>query len=218
MKYLNFTSGDNKTPLAPNWDYTISFADISKEIDIEFIRQFLTEKEKELIEKYPNPEFGDGQTGLGEDSVTARFPYYTLWEFEELNHIKPIVKKHLNEYIEYLNLKKDNMYCQAWYNVMRNGQHIHRHTHCTSGYSYLSCHITISSFNTFTNYYNPYTNECFSEPNCDGKLTIFPSYISHDTTSVIDNKERITIAMDVYNQSGYDEDLYEHKKHRWHML
>ena len=213
MELNTFTLGKEKSPFAPTFEFTVGIADISDELDILDIREKLLIKEKEIINLYPGTH--DGGTNLGMDSVTSRFPHYVLWKYEEFDKIKYLIKEYHNEYCKQLNIKYDRLYSQAWFNVMRLGEKIDKHQHNTSRYSYLSAHITISAEETNTYYCEPFTNRLWTEKNKAGKLTIFPSWVTHETDRVEKEQERITVGIDLLNHTGFMEDIYDDKKYRW---
>lgn len=216
MDIYNFSSVNNISPFAPYYSYSIGIADLSNEINLKTLTSNLLVKEKEIISKYPSDI--DGDTGLGKDSVTARFPHYTLWQYKEFKHLKSIVKKHHDVYCSSLNVNTDKIYSQAWFNVMRIGEKINKHSHNISPYSYLSAHLTVNAKDTKTYYFNPLSGERWGEDNINGKLTFFPSWIEHETDKVEIEQERITIALDIYNQASFTQDVYDNKKYRWHEL
>jgi hypothetical protein len=224
IKYelLNFINPEAKSPFSPRWDYTIGLFDINEIYRVSSLFHFLLEKEKEILKKYTEAS-SDGGTGLGPNSLTSKYKNYTIWEFEELSFLKKIIKECHDIYLDKLNLpEENNVYCQGWFNVMRSGEKIKRHIHSDpeSSYNYLSAHITVTNSDTHTNYFNPITNEEWKEKNYSGKLTIFPSYISHSTDSVPedDPRNRITLAFDMITEEGYHKDIFENKKCRWHKL
>ena len=47
------------------------------------------------------------------------------------------------------------------------------------------------------------------------KLTIFPSWVAHETDRVEKEQERITIAIDLLDHTCFMEDIYDDKKYRW---
>ena len=46
-------------------------------------------------------------------------------------------------------------------------------------------------------------------------MTIFPSWLQHDTDRVEDDVERITIAFDIIDESGYNIDVRDDMKSHW---
>ena len=51
-------------------------------INTENIAKIVLEKEKEIIEKYSGDD--DGNTGLGADSLTARFKHFNVLKWQKL--------------------------------------------------------------------------------------------------------------------------------------
>lgn len=205
MKILNFKNPKPLTPFSPEWNYYIGIVDISKEINIKDLEISLLKKEKEILNSYPGID--DGGTGLGTESITSRYPYFSLWQMKQYNLLQIIVNKYLKLFVNSLGYKVDNIYSQCWFNVLRNGEQIQRHFHCTNEYCYLSAHLTVSAKDTHTYYYNPITDEHYAERNEVGKLTFFPSWIEHSTDKINDNQERVTVAMDFFSEVGYNQTI-----------
>lgn len=213
MEIIEFKNKPTATPFAPVFEYYTFECSLLKEIDFSWLEQFCLSKEKELIEKYPASNHGG--TGLDKNSLTTRYPYYSFLNFSETNFIKSILKKYHDIFINELKYPNTKIYAQSWINVLREGEQIQQHQHGTDKYSYLSAHICVKCKDTNTYYYNPYDNEKYASKNEVGKLTLFPSWIKHDTDKVIDQDPRITIAFDIYNEIGFIEDVFDDKKYRW---
>ena len=216
MELHTYRIDKSKSPFAPIFEFTLGIADVSKEINLDKLKKDLLIKEKELIHMYPPAN--DGGTNLGNDSVTTRYPHYTLWQFKEFSYLKSVIRKHHDIYCKSLNITNDKVFAQAWFNVMRLGEKIDRHQHNFTQYSYLSAHLTVNAEQTYTYYYEPYTQNKWAEKNENGKLTFFPSWVDHETSRVEKQQERITIALDIVNKVGFEEDIFDNKKHRWHEL
>ena len=193
--------------LVPNFNYKIYEANISNDFDFVYLKDYCLKLEQEIISKYPSGL--DGNTKLGDKSLTSRYTFYSLFCFDEMKPLAEIVRKHYDAYIFSLGKDKNhNTYCQSWVNVLRNGEKMATHNHWAYNYTYLSAHICVAANETNTNYYNPLSGERYSSSNIPGKLTIFPSWIFHDTSMVIDSDPRITIAMDFYTEQGFKEDIF----------
>ena len=78
---IRFVSEPPETPFAPFWDYSIAVKPII--INTENIAKIVLEKEKEIIEKYSGDD--DGNTGLGADSLTARFKHFNVLKWQEVD-------------------------------------------------------------------------------------------------------------------------------------
>ena len=223
--YFKFTLDDNKTiidifnfksdarisPFAPEWDYFLAESQIDN-IDFSKIAEYFLKKEDELL-KLPTTMKGgivDGYTGLGENSLTARYSEYNAFQFEnELVELKELRKEIFNRYcglMSILKLKRNKVWYQSWCNIIRKGEKMTPHIHSTSPYCYLGAHVTIQCNDTSTVYIEPINqiNEppSYTSPNKVGKLTIFQQNIPHYTTEHKSDKERITIAFDF----GIDEE------------
>ena len=224
MKIIEFNTEKPQTDFAVDFSYKIGIIDLSNSVDILQMKEFLLNKEQELIKNFPNDgefvgDWTDGNTGLGGDSVTARFPHYVLWQYEEMNPLVEQVEKCLHLYLQEVGSEwNDEIYSQAWFNVMRNGDKIKAHRHTSDQYSFLSAHFTVDAKDTHTHYFNPITGDRWSEPNKNGTLTIFPSWLVHETDEVKDDQQRITVAMDFLTRQGYIHNVAMHQKHRWFEL
>lgn len=213
MQILNFKQTKEKSPFAPNFEFNLGIVNISNEINLKKLFKDLLQKEKYLKETYPSADHGG--TYLNSESVTTRYPYYTLWQYQEFKYLMPIIAKYHDIYCKNLNLNIDKIYSQAWFNVLRMGEVIKPHEHNFSKYSYLSAHLTVNAIETNTYYYEPYTLTKWAEKNINGTLSFFPSWVTHETDKVSIEQERVTIAIDIYNTVGYNEDIIDDKKHRW---
>ena len=76
MNILNFVNAEPKTIFAPQWNYVIFEADISKLIDLEKLKNIILEKGHEIVKKYNFTS--DWGTGLGDQSLTSRSNSYNL--------------------------------------------------------------------------------------------------------------------------------------------
>jgi hypothetical protein len=210
----NFKSSKPKTIFAPEWDYFIFVKDASEEIDIEYTKKFLLSKEKEIVSRY-DYEY-DWNTGLGENSVTARSNSYNLLDFIEMGFLNYSIRKAHDEFVSAIGKEnKEKLYIQCWYNVMRKGDKIQSHQHWNSPYTYLGGHICIQQENTSTWYTNPITRESYEIKNVPGTMTLFPNWVFHHTDIHQGESERITIAFDIITETVFNEDIFDNKKHHW---
>ena len=106
-KKINEFTVKGNSDLVPNFNYKIYEMDLSTEYDFRFLKQYCLALEQELLEKYP-PSW-DGQTNLGNKSLTSRYSFYSLFDFEEMKPLASIVRKHYNSFIYELgkNINKD---------------------------------------------------------------------------------------------------------------
>ena len=81
---VGFVQEQPQTLVAPTWN--IQMGEKQLNIDCEEFKEFLLEKEVYLKEKFPAAS--DGSTKLGPNSVTSRFQYFNLMNFDN-----PLVKQ-----------------------------------------------------------------------------------------------------------------------------
>ena len=104
------------------------------------------------------------------------------------------------------NYRECLLYSQSWANVMRVGEQIHPHWHSSYRDSFLGGHVCISANETSTYYGNPYNKQLVKAfPNEVGYLTMFPNHLVHWTDVHNHSKERISIAMDVLTEQGWED-------------
>ena len=197
---IRFVSEPPETVFAPVWDYSIAIK--STNINTEDLAKIILEKEKEIKEKYPNDweNYDDGDTGLGADSLTARFKHFNVLKWQEI----PIVELHQeirvfhDEYFaQVIGSEPPPLKVRCWANVMRKGQQIKKHAHATHPHTYLGGHFCVTADNTSTAYMHPYNHEDYLVENKPGELTLFPNYLSHYTTVHESDTPRISIAFDL---------------------
>jgi hypothetical protein len=214
MNILNFVNAEPKTIFAPQWNYVIFEADISKLVDLEKLKKTILEREHEIVKKYKFTS--DWGTGLGQDSMTSRSDSYNVITWPEAKDLKDAIRNMYNEFLIGMNQPPElDLYIQCWANVMRKGEQIKQHQHWKSPYTYLGGHVCVQQSNTSTNYVNPYTNEPYASENSSGKLTLFPNWVEHYTDIHMGDKERITIAFDLITQTVFDEDIFIDRKNHW---
>ena len=212
MKLINFKNGKIKNFFNPTYSYFIG-EDILP-INTQVLSEFLLYKEKEIIKKYP--PFDDGGTSLPKESVTSRFIHYNLLQFPETNYLKKYIRNTHDKFLKQLNQNIDqNYYAQCWFNVMRVGEQIKKHKHASENDSYLSGHICVQVEKTNTYYESPFYKNEFASENIPGKITLFPSWMTHHTDQVSSFNERITIAFDIRPESSYIEYVKDFMKPHW---
>ena len=188
------------------------------QVDYYNLKEEILQKEKDIIGKYDYQH--DNNTGLGKYSLTSRSKDYNLLEFDCAGELRKDIRLLHDEFIEGLGFNfNGKIFVQCWANVMRKGQRIKKHCHGFGQYAYLSGHLCVQVnedlYPTSTHYYNPYAVEPWSSPNANNKMTIFPSWLKHDTDRVEDDVERITIAFDIFDESGYTIDVRDDMKSHW---
>ena len=217
LSLRRFKSEDKETPFAPTWDYTIVEGQI-EDVDFDYVAKYLLEKKNDILKIKPSK--GDGYTGLGGDSVTARHGDFNIFNFddEEINKLKSNILFLHSQLIQNIGADEfnkhrfDGLYIQCWYNVMKKGERILPHIHDIASVCYLGGHITVQCDNTYTGYINPVNQiskpDSYKSKNKVGKLTLFPNYIPHYTNKHHGNKERITIAFDLMTRKDHINDNY----------
>jgi len=156
----------------------------------------------------------DGST-LTKSILTHNFNNFNIFDRTEYDNIvkfKDFVSKCYKHYIEtYTQFSLDDLWIQCWANKVGKFDYLSKHSHM--GYLSLECCLSSNYFvkapghETYTRYYSPLTinkNEYVYTPNVEGSLTIFPSFIEHDTSSNRNsNLYRYTLGMDVYEPKQY---------------
>lgn len=220
-RIISFESDQPQTPFAPQWSWKVGEKLISKgRVNTDSLRDYILEKEKEIIAKHP-PD-SDGQTGLGAKSLTARFKYYNAmeWDHPEIKNLKKEIVKFHKQFVKqaigvgYNPPKGIRIRC--WANVMRRGERIKKHLHSLHPHTYIGGHFTVACNETATIYVNPFdhsdeqsilrrvkngetlsSQSLYPAENVVGKLTFFPNYVPHMTTPHRSDEERITMAFDL---------------------
>ena len=217
LSLIEFRSEDKQTPFAPTWDYKLAEGEID-DVDFDYIAKYLTEKKEEILKIKPSK--GDGYTGLGKNSTTARHSDFNIFNFgdEEINKLKSNILFLHRELIQVIGPDEfnkypfDGLYIQCWYNIMENGQKILPHLHDVESVCYLGGHITVQCDDTYTGYINPINQinkpDVHKSKNKVGKITLFPNYLPHFTSKHKGDKERITIAFDLMTRKDHINDNY----------
>jgi hypothetical protein len=215
---INFYSHTGKTKFSADYNYCICEGNIADRVSIQTIKDIMLSKEQEIL-SYPLNHYDSGGTNLRLDSTTSRFDSYNIFKWDDILEIKKLknaIKEDHDNFIECLGYpKEENIYGQMWVNIMKSGDQMAIHSHGKNHYSYLGAHICIEANNTNTYYYDPYYDTCYTSKNEIGKITFFPSWLKHGTDMVKDNDIRITLAMDLYTEDGYKDDIYDDKKYHW---
>jgi len=207
MHIINFRNKPKNTFFAPEWNYFIAETFV-KNINFKELSKFLLNKKKDIL-KLPNTIkeniISDGYTGLGKDSTTARYNNYNVlsWKNKNINKIKIGILKAHEKFLQYFKLKlPEELYIQCWVNIMRKGEKINPHIHSYTPDTYLGGHLCVQVKNTKTHYINPINQiqspEIYSSENEIGKLTLFQNNLPHYTDTHNNDKERITIAFDLF--------------------
>lgn len=189
------------TEFSPHWEIPFYIKKYDNHENIDKIKSWIIQNEKRIIEKYKTLSRGDGGTGLSEQSLTAQYNSFNLFleteglpEFEDLlNFIKTSYRSFMEEY--HSEIRECYLWC--WANVLRKGEKIALHNHSSTEYSYISGNIHLDDYSTETKYFHPIERYTYNFPNVKGKLTMFPSYLYHETDEHLDDQPRVSIAFDL---------------------
>ena len=206
MKVINFKSKPRNNSFAPEWNYFMA-EKLIENINFKDIAKFLLNKKKEIL-SLPNTirqnKFSDGYTGLGENSTTAKYGNYNVfnWDNENIYKLKNNILTMHRKFLTFFKQKLPNeLYIQSWVNIMKNGQKINPHFHDITPNCYLGGHVCVQVYDTSTYYINPINQindpEIYDSKNQVGKITLFQNNIPHFTNEHKIKKERITIAFDL---------------------
>jgi hypothetical protein len=188
------------THYAPYWDVSIGTSvwhDIEK---IEKIKNWLIDNEQRFVDEYPIMH--DGNTGLGEESVTSRFGRYNLFDFAnelpELNDLKQFLQMSYLDFVTLDHTPITDLHVVCWFNILKEGEEIKEHLHNQTFECYLSGNMHLDKYKTFTKYKVPYEQFKFHEfSNEQGGLTIFPSCLLHWSDKHLEKNKRVSIAFDL---------------------
>ncbi len=143
----------------------------------------------------------DGGTGLGPDSLTARFQHFNLLSLRDqsVQYFWRFIRECYIRLLDRCQHPRESVYIQCWANVLRKGQKIGFHVHDTTPESFISGNYSVTSQWTKTIYSSNANHELkFSVNNISGSLIIFPSSIPHESLEHTEEDVRITIAFDLF--------------------
>ena len=191
------------TPFAPSYTHLFMEKKIFSEEECEEWNEYLLKQEQIILDNF-RTSLGDGSTGLGDNSITSRHPFFNVLEFDF--HLAKQLKTKLFDCICcLLNITgnttwQETLYTTCWFNVLRQGEKMKIHSHAYHDSTFYGFHVTIKATETFTSYYHPvkHQEEAFHVPNKQGYLTLFPNLIPHGVTPNKYETPRITIAGDMY--------------------
>jgi hypothetical protein len=207
------------TPLSPVFKYHILETSIQDLESIKAIEEFILCNETNIIANLPATS--DGNTGLGDNSLTSRFASINFFKCLEFNFLKLKIKEEIKEYFKYIGLPecKEVLYGQCWANVMRPGEQIFKHQHWTDSNSFLSGNLTVKTSGSHTYYCNRYdTTSHYISENKVGGLTLFPGFVEHGTSKV-ETDIRISVAFDIITETTNNiliaDGLEQYQKEHW---
>ena len=198
------------TPFAPSYEHYITDKKIFSEEECESWYNYLLEQEPILFDKHRIPA-GDAGTGLGPNSLTSRYPYFNILDFDF--HLMSKLKTEIFNGIKTILSVSDNsnwqetLYANSWFNVLRKEEGMNIHSHGYNKNSFYGFHLSIGAKETFTSYYHPikFQDAAFHVPNKIGYLTLFPNFIPHSVSPNKYEVPRISIAGDIFPSTWLDE-------------
>ena len=109
LSLVRFKSEDRETPFAPSWDYRLIEGEID-DVDFNYIARYLLNKKNEILKIKPSK--GDGFTGLGMNSTTARHSDYNIFNFgdNEINKLKSNILFLHSQLIQSIGAEEFNKY------------------------------------------------------------------------------------------------------------
>ena len=223
MPIVEWKSESPRTPFAPNWNFPFYTEKVFTREECKEIGESILRKEKEIIHEFKDVT-NDGGTGLGGDSLTAKFSKFSVWEWDEpwVNTLRDTVNRGCAAMGQYMhdeglwdigcgqvdgfNHREEIYYSQCWANVMRSGEQILPHWHSSYKDSFLGAHLTIAANRTGTYYSNSFNKQVVKGfANKPGEFYMFPNHLVHWTDKHDHPFERITVAMDILTEQGWEE-------------
>ena len=188
------------THYAPYWDFSVGVSQWEEFEKIDKIRTWLIDHEEEFLKKYPLMH--DGNTGLGEYSVTSRFGQYNLFDFAdqvpELNDLKKFLQLSYLDFVTVDHTPITDLHIVCWFNILSKGQEIKEHLHNSNFDAYLSGNMHLDNYKTVTNYKCPFEiGKSHPVDNIKGGFTLFPSCLMHWADKHEEDCKRVSIAFDL---------------------
>ena len=199
MNVIKLISPLKETYFAPEWDITLGGFQYEDQEKFYNIQKFLIDKEQDIRDLPLNDDAG---TGVGTDSITARYGKYNLFQFiDECKELQELLDFFRRSYIEYCShhgapVEEVDIVC--WYNILRDSEPMNVHVHSCKPDSYISGNMQFSSFESYTFYRPP--QDAFGGvniPGPPGQLVLFPSYIPHGVQHDYEGT-RISVAFDLH--------------------
>tara|TARA_R100000008_G_C3566313_1_gene159327 strand:- start:150 stop:737 length:588 start_codon:yes stop_codon:yes gene_type:complete len=186
---------------------------LESDINVSNLSKKILKNEPKIIRKYPPRGYdgliGDGQTGLGFDSLTSRYYHFNVLNWWGTGQLKKYIRK---GYEIYTKIKNRPLYVQCWANVMRKGDQIKSHYHDEHYLppSMLCGHLCVKVDGLTSTYYD-------GTPllNVNREMVFFPANMSHWTDRYMGDSERITVAFDIRSKENYESDVYDNSKYHW---
>lgn len=183
-------------------------------LDTNFYKKKILNNEEKIIKKYPPTGWDkrntDGGTGLGLNSLTARFYHFNVLNWFGTNSLRKCIKQTYELYTEQ---KHKCIYVQCWANVMRKGQKINPHYHRE-----FDPYAPIRVSGNLVIYSDTLTNTFYENnpvENVIGRMVLFPSNVVHWTDQYMGDEERITVAFDIKTYDDWKIDVFDDAKPHW---
>ena len=147
------------------------------------------------------PSFSEETTSLGNDKISTRWNQYNIFTlFEDEVSISELLKLITRYYRQYCFLMKElpePVMVSAWYNLLSKGDIISEHHHGDGTMSYISANIFVHGVDNSsqTMYYIPNQNSILNVKNNIGDITVFPSWMNHQTSIYQGEEPRMTIGI-----------------------
>lgn len=171
--------------------------------------EIINEIEKFYLEtKADTVKQGDGNTKT-KSILTHNFNNFNILdrtEYKSIIDFKHFVSEAVKDYVkEYTNFSTENIYCSMWGNKLGQYDYLNKHTHVLAvghGLEFSANYfIKGVGHDTYTKYFSPLSLEkemYLFQKNIEGQLTIFPSFVAHETTpNRTADKFRYSLGMDI---------------------
>ena len=179
---------------------------IESDINCDPLKEKILKEEPVIIEKFPNTSYdgndGNSGTGLSPNSLTSRYFWYNVLNWQEA---EPLRKWILKGYQNYTETKIKQLHVKCWANVLRKGEQIKPHAHfrgIVDPLDSLCGHLTVKADGSTSTYYRTFIKD-EKLLNIPGNFHFFNSGTTHWTDQYNGDSERITIAFDMFTEKAY---------------
>jgi hypothetical protein len=218
---FRFKTKEPKTGLAIDYPTTIVTVDQLDESLIGDIYYTLLGAVPDIMELEPtNHEV----TGLGVDKISTRWNKYNIFQMfeddENFRYLKGAISYCYQQYCIQANIVIEPVMLHAWFNVMTKGDRISEHVHDYGSYSYLSGNIFAGGVDksSYTSYFIVNQDGVLDIKNNVGDLTLFPSWLPHETGVYEGDEPRMTIGLNFIPLRFKDEYLKQRKEGKHDFL
>ena len=207
MPLKRLKSPPAQSSFAPRWELPLGIEMLNDPATLTEIRDLVLQREAMLKSQIPARPV----SGI-EDGLTSRWHSFNIfaWDQPAMRRFRDFVFKAYQGSLTGLGVKRQKCWVQGWANVVRGGEKFAPHCHDQSPHAYVSGNFTVACQDSSTIDDPPYLyqdapNEKMRMPiqNQPGMLTLFPSAVLHETSQHAGDRERITLASDIFLQD-YD--------------